>query len=33
LIRPEKEEIDYYDFKKMDLMIEEWYRVAKNLII
>lgn len=32
LIRPWREDIDYYDFKKMNIMMNEGYRVAKDLI-
>ena len=32
LIRPERDDIDYYDFKKMNLMIAEWYRSAAPLV-
>lgn len=31
LIRPERDDIDYYDFKKMNLMIAEWYRSSAPL--
>ena len=33
IIRPEREDIDYYNFKKMDIMIDEWYRVANNILL
>ena len=33
VIRPEREDIDYYNFKKMHLMIDEWYRVAKSILL
>ncbi len=33
LIRPWREDIDYYDFKKMNIMINEGYKVAKDLIL
>lgn len=32
LIRPGKNDIDYYDFKKMNIMMNEGYKVAKDLI-
>lgn len=32
LIRPEQEEIDYYDFKKMKQMIQEWYKISESII-
>ncbi len=32
LIRPERDDIDYYDCKKMNLMIAEWYRSAAPLV-
>lgn len=32
LIRPMREDIDFYDFWKMSPMIEEWYRVSESLV-
>ncbi len=32
LIRPWREDIDYYDFKKMNIMMNEWYNSSSNLI-
>jgi NTE family protein len=32
LIKPGRDDIDYYDFKKMNIMINEGYRAAKDLI-
>lgn len=32
LIRPEREDIEYYDFKKVDLMIQAGYEAAKSSI-
>lgn len=32
LIRPWQNNVDYYEFNKMSIMIDEWYKVARELI-
>ena len=30
-IRAEREDIDYYEFNKMNIMINEWYKCSESI--